>query len=252
MSIIMFQKDSASLQKAELNRISSNVIRIVLSTQLMEDVYLSGFRTINENNFTVQGEFYDFTTKYRTYEDPYVIELSNDNSVYIPPEPIPEPEPYVPTLEEVKASKISELSSICNAMIESGVSIEINGSMQHFTYGITNGDQKNIDTLFNSATATGLDQPYHSTDGGCQLYTPEQIIELYIAQNTNLAAQTTYFNQMKEYIKTFTSDADKDAISEITYGQELTGIYLEKYNTMMAQSKLIVETIVKKATLLLQ
>lgn len=150
---------------------------------------------------------------------------------------------YTPTLDEVKTKKISDFSSICKQNIENGVTISIDDQDEHFTYGIESGDQGNIDDIFNLAVTTGLSQPYHSSNGNCKLYTVEQITELYIAVKYLKAKETTYFNQIKQYIN---DTDDKETIKAITYGQELTGKYLENYNSMMAQSQAIIESLVGK------
>lgn len=56
-----------------------------------------------EDNFDYSG----YTTIYREIDGG--VQFSNDGSAYVEPEPVPEPElePYVPTLEEVKANKIA-------------------------------------------------------------------------------------------------------------------------------------------------
>lgn len=150
---------------------------------------------------------------------------------------------YDPTLEEIKVRKINDFSSICKNNIENGVTIKIDGEDEHFAYSIESGDQGNIDDIFNLAVTTGLSQPYHSSNGNCKLYTVEQITELYIAVKYLKAKETTYFNQIKQYIN---DTDDKETIKTITYGQELTGKYLENYNSMMAQSQAIIESLVGK------
>ena len=150
---------------------------------------------------------------------------------------------YETTLEEVKARKIQEFSKICKANIEGGVTIQIDGVDETFSYGIESGDQGNIDDIFNLAISTGLPQPYHCNGGSCKLYTVQQISELYVACKVLKAKETTYFNQMKQYI---TDTNDKATVEAITYGQELTGAYLENYNAMMAQSQEIINALTAK------
>ena len=153
---------------------------------------------------------------------------------------------YTQTLDEVKAEKINELSAICKNNIETGVTIEIDGVDETFSYGIESGDQGNIDDIFSLAVSTGLSQPYHSNGGSCKLYTVAQITELYIACKMLKTKETTYFNQMKQYINTL---EDTATIKAITYGDELTGVYLENYNAMMAQSQEIIQALAKNGTL---
>ena len=150
---------------------------------------------------------------------------------------------YELTLDETKQKKINELSTICKNKIESGVTIQIDSVDETFSYGIESGDQGNIDDIFNLAISTGLSQPYHCNGGNCKLYTVQQISELYVACKVLKAKETTYFNQMKQYILELNN---KDTIESITYGQELTGIYLENYNAMMAQSQEIINALTTK------
>lgn len=152
--------------------------------------------------------------------------------------------PYQKTLEEVKADKLAELSNVCKKRIEDGVTLTIDGADECFAYSIAAGDQGNIDDLFTLASATKLPQPYHCSGGDCKLYTPEQILELYIKVKSLKAHETTYFNQLREMIMTeYTSEDDIPTVEAITYGMELTGVYLDTYNSMMAQSLLIIQAL---------
>lgn len=147
---------------------------------------------------------------------------------------------YTLSLDEVKNDKINELSAVCKKNIEAGVTIKIDDVDETFSYGIESGDQGNIDDIFSLAVSTGLSQPYHSNGGSCKLYTVAQITELYVACKMLKTKETTYFNQMKQYVNTL---EDAETIKAITYGDELTGIYLENYNAMMAQSQEIIQAL---------
>lgn len=147
---------------------------------------------------------------------------------------------YEQTLEEIKTNKINEFSKKCKENIEKGVTIKINDIDETFSYSIENGDQGNIDDIFNLAITTGLSQPYHCNGGNCKLYTVNQITELYVACKLLKTKETTYYNQIKQYIK---DTNDKETIKSIYYGQELTGQYLENYNDMMVQSEAIIQAL---------
>ena len=237
MSIVIFNNDISTKQIVDLSR-SNHVITLILSRGLEQDVLTSGvIQIINEYNNTIQGEFNGYTTVYREFEDePLKIQLSDDGSVYVVP---PEPEPYEPTLEEVIYNKIAEFNSICEYSIINGVDVKINGTVEHFSYN--EKDQSNIDDLTTAAKETMMDQPYHADNGSCKLYTPEQIITIYITEKMNKTHHTTYFNQMKMYIQTL---EDKDIINSLSYGDSLTGQYLDTYNLMMAQAKKIVNKMI--------
>lgn len=242
MSKIIFLKDKKNVYNGTFEQIGSNQVRIIFdSTKPSDNILLSGFNLVNEHNGYVQTIREDYKYIYRTYEDnELIVELCNDGIEYIEPEPIPDPEPYVTTLEEVKNMKINELSEICTRSIENGVDIEINGEMEHFSYSLIKGDQNNIDDIMKLAASTGLGQSYHCDNGNCKIYTIDQIVTLYIAAKINKLINMTYFNQMKQYIKSFTSDEDKETIMSISYNTPLTGIYLETYNENVEHSKLVI------------
>lgn len=244
MSKIVFLKDKKKIYDGLFEQIGTNQVRITFdNTKPSDNILLSGFNLINEHNGYVQTIREDYKYLYRTYPDnELIVELCNDGVEYVEPEPIlnPEPEPYISTLEEIKNNKISELSDICNHLIENGVDIEINGTVEHFSYSLSKGDQNNIDDIMKLAASTGLGQSYHCDNGNCKIYTIDQIVSLYIATKVNKLINMTYFNQMKQYIKSFTSDEDIETIDSILYGDLLTGVYLETYNENVKHLEIVI------------
>ena len=176
------------------------------------------------------GEWNDYITLYLQTDNS--IQLSNDGSVYVEPEEPKKEE----TLEDVKKNKINELSENCKQLIYSGVTVDIDGVAEHFSYKTE--DQTNIKDACDYANTTGLSVPYHADNTGCKLYTPEQIMNIYIAEKTNLTNQETYFNQLKIYVMSLDNIDD---VKNVLYGQDLTGEYLENYNTVMTQAGLIIQ-----------
>ena len=179
----------------------------------------------------------NYVTVYKRFD--HTVIFSDDKSVYVEPvipDPVPLPEP---TLEDIKNSKIAEFSSTCARMIENGVDVEIGDTIQHFSYKTE--DQSNIKKAFDLAVATGLAVPLHCDNGNCELYSAEDMIKIYIAEETNSTHNQTYFNQMKQYIQTI---EDKDSVSALEYGVELTGQYLETYNTIMKQAAVIIQAVI--------
>lgn len=136
-------------------------------------------------------------------------------------------------------SKLQELSNQCQKAITDG--IEYNG--EHFSYTLT--DQNNISNTFQLAMSTGLSVPYHADGQDCRLYSKEEIMSIYFAQETNVTHHTTYYNQLKQYILTLTTEEE---INAVEYGQELTGTYLETYNKIMEQASIIANTYVNEQT----
>lgn len=213
---------------------------------LLEDMSFFDVVEILTRNEEVCGTYNDFNTVYlRDTENTNVVTLSNDGSVYVEPE-VPDVDDiptYVPTLEDVQAAKISELSSICENLIVNGVDVEIDGVTEHFSYKLE--DQSELKSAFDLAIQTGMAVPYHSDGNGCKLYSVEQITSLYIAQQTNLTHNKTYFNQMKMYIGTL---EDIEVVKAISYGDALTGQYLDDYNVVMNQAALIIQKVLEGGT----
>lgn len=143
-------------------------------------------------------------------------------------------------LQKVKEDKISVLSSICRENIERGV--EYNG--EWFSYKIE--DQGNLEKSCNYAITTGMDAPYHANGNTCKLYSKEDLFSIYQMQVSNLTHNETYFNQLKMYILALT---DVNDIEAIYYGVELTGEYLDNYNTIMEQTQRIVEAYTSSLTI---
>jgi predicted nucleic acid-binding protein len=132
--------------------------------------------------------------------------------------------------EELVNNKLQELSNKCQEAITNG--IELNG--EHFSYTLT--DQNNISNTFQLAMSTGLSVPYHADGQDCRLYSKEEIMNIYFSQETNVTHHTTYYNQLKQYILTLTTEEE---INTVQYGQELIGTYLETYNEIMKQASII-------------
>lgn len=224
----------------DLTCISSTMIKFVFeNNRPSDDILLSGFEVLNENTFENQSDdyYHGYTTLYRDIDENTVI-LSNDGSVYVEPEPVPEPEPYVPTLEEIKDLKVQSLSSICKQSIINGVDVEIDGVVEHFSYD--EEDQVNIKELFDLAMQTNVPLYYHADGESCKLYTVEQIVSIYTTNATNKMHHITYFNQLKLYVNSLETIEE---VKTVNYGDELTGEYLQTYNDAMAQANVGLTTL---------
>lgn len=244
MSKIIFINAPESIFDCKFSQIGEHQIRLEFNSDIPEpNVYLSGCYLINEHNHSlIQTCRKDYTYLYRIYDEyPKIIELCNDNMPYSEPDGIIIPiKPYMPTLDEAKSTKIAELSKTCNTLIIDGVDVKMDGVTEHFSYN--DEDQTNIKELFDIVMQTNSPMYYHQDNGGCRLYSAGQIINLYVTEVTNKMHHTTYFNQLKMYIKSLNN---VDAVSSVSYGDELQGIYLETYNNAMLQAKESVETLLQ-------
>lgn len=224
------------------NIIKINFDKNVDMSSLIEDMSIFDSIIILTRSESQCGKYDGYNTIYKKDEEFNILMLSNDGSIYIEPEPIdpnpidPEPVPPEPTLEEIKSKKITELSEICNFNIVHGVYMEIDGEQKLFSYKTE--DQSNLLNALQIAIATQMSMPYHADGCDCRLFSPEEITQLYVLEMTNLTHNQTYTNQLKMYINTLET---KEEITAISYGNELTGKYLETYNMIMEQSKLVIQ-----------
>jgi hypothetical protein len=143
-------------------------------------------------------------------------------------------------LQKTKEQKIEILSNICEANIINGIDY----NNKHFSYGLT--DQNNLYNAVQLSLATGLAAPFHADNETCKLYSQEDIVAIYIAQQTNLTHNSTYYNQLKLYIESL---IDVEEVNAVYYGQELTGEYLDKYNEIMSQAQLITSAFIGQQNL---
>lgn len=136
-------------------------------------------------------------------------------------------------LESALDAKISEISAACNSAIIAGVDY----GNKHFSYD--NDDQKNISNAAQLAITTGLGVPYHADGESCEIFSKEDIVAIYVTEETNLTHNVTYHNQLKLYVQTLDTI---EKIEAIKYGEtELTGKYKETYNIIMAQAQEVIK-----------
>ena len=108
-----------------ISPISTNILRVEFANEIPSTW---GTLHIYTRNGQKASSLEGYDTVYR--QDGNTVYLSNDGSIYTEPEdPVsPEaalpPEPYVPTLDEVKASKKIEMNRECSNTILNGVDVK--------------------------------------------------------------------------------------------------------------------------------
>ena len=113
-------------------------------------------------------------------------------------------------LSVVMSAKLSEISNACNAVIVNGVDIKFGEENVHFNLSIE--DQSNINNLFRVVELGGTEFPYQADGGVCRIYTAAEIAAIYIAAQTLITTQTTYHNELKQYVQTLTRAEEVAAI----------------------------------------
>lgn len=139
------------------------------------------------------------------------------------------------SLSVVMSAKLAEISKACNTVIENGVDIELGEESVHFNLDIK--DQSNINNLFRVVELGGTEFPYQADGGVCRIYTAAEIVEIYVAAQTLITAQTTYHNELKQYVQSLESIED---VSAVQYGMTLPDPYLSEMNEklMVAQEQM--------------
>ena len=110
--------------------ISPNVLQIVF-VDAVPDIW--GDITTYTIEGMEAGCISGYDTVYR--QELQTVYLSNDGSVYEPPEEpeITPPEPYEPTLEELKVLKKQKIAAACQQVIYKGVTVQLSdGTAEHF------------------------------------------------------------------------------------------------------------------------
>lgn len=142
-------------------------------------------------------------------------------------------------LSVVMSAKLSEISNACNAVIVNGVDIKFGEENVHFNLSIE--DQSNINNLFRVVELGGTEYPYQADGGVCRIYTAAEIAAIYIAAQTLITTQTTYHNELKQYVQTLTS---AEEVSAIQYGMTLPEPYLTEMNEKLTVAQQQMQAIV--------
>ena len=142
-------------------------------------------------------------------------------------------------LSVVMSANLSEISNACNAVIVNGVDIKFGEETVHFNLSIE--DQSNINNLFRVVELGGTEFPYQADGGVCRIYTAAEIAAIYIAAQTLITTQTTYHNELKQYVQTLT---DVEEVSAVQYGMTLPEPYLTEMNEKLSVAQQQMQAIV--------
>lgn len=119
----------------------------------------------------------------------------------------------LPALAEAKKAQVN---AACQALIYSGLDVELSGGVQHFA--LTPNDQTNIDSMFSAVTLGATQYPYHADGAVCVMYPAADIMALYVAYKSFVTQQTTYCNFLRAWID---RETDPDTLAAIAYGSPL-------------------------------
>lgn len=205
----------------EFRTVANNIVELVGNFPI-NDTGFTLSRAEHEDNWDYAG----YTTVYRKIEGG--VQFSNDGSVYVEPEQPSEPdtpnyEPYVPTLDEVKESKVKEMNTVQQQTIQQGIDVTLtDGTTEHFS--LTDHDQTSLMGL-QSQVAAGVEQiPWHTSDESehCKFYSNADMALITAAAMEYVTWHVTYFRDLRIYIRSLDS---ADAVNAIIYGIEIPQEY---------------------------
>lgn len=197
-----------------------NIVTLIFDSDMK--VSDAGFDLYNDEACQTDigsGFYHDFTTIYRnddTTREYNGYQLSNDGNVYEEPETI---EPYEPTLEEIKAQKISEMETVKNQIIENGIDVTLmNGSQKHFPL-----DNKSLLYMMGlqSMVSEGREKiPWHTDNENepCEFYSNYDMKTIMSTALSFVMYNETRIRDLTRYINSLT---DKESVQAITYNTEI-------------------------------
>lgn len=145
-------------------------------------------------------------------------------------------------VQEEMSKKEEELSNSCNAIISAGTVVTLSDrSIKQFSYSIE--DQANVSEMFNAILMGATSYPYHANGESCMMYSAIDIMTIYTTLSSLKTAQITYYNQLRQYLRTLTT---VPSIRTVVYGQQLEGTYFETYTTLLAQAAAEMEKVVTR------
>lgn len=225
MHLLKYNKDT-ELYEVSFRIVNRNIVEINGDFPIRTN----GFK-LSRDGKVWNGDYSDYTTVYRKIGDR--VQFSNNGVVYVPPETIPEPEPYVPTLEEVQEMKVAEMQTTQQAVVNAGIDVVLEDStVEHFTL---TGDDKTYLMGLQSKVAAGEEMlPWHTSDESehCKFYTNADMAKITSAARDFVTWHETYFHDLRIYIRALDS---REAVEEVTYGMEIPeGYRSEPLQAMMA------------------
>lgn len=177
-------------------------------------IKLCGFTLSRLTEDAWKTDYSKFNTVYREISGG--AQFSDDGSVYVAPpepEPVPEQEPYEPTLEEVKAAKLQEIGMACEQTIYAGVDVALPSGVEHFS--LTEKDQINLFGKQAQMAAGAERFEYHQDGYPCRYYTKEEMQMIVETALAFVTYHTTYCNALNIWVSAL---EDIDMVNGVAYG----------------------------------
>ena len=120
-----------------------------------------------------------------------------------------------PSIEIIRAYKLTELSDACNAAITEGMDVETTQGTEHFSLQET--DQINLTTALSAVQSGASGYPYHADGQLCRLFTAAEIQAIAAASVRHKLYHTTLCNHLLTWARRAET---KEELSGITYAAD--------------------------------
>lgn len=208
--------------------ISTHVITIKFNGTIPSQTEIvDGFEILNENNNHIQADYTEFNTIYRTYDDPYKIDLSDDNSIYINHESIYDQSDqiiYRPTQKELdiifknhKAQKIALSKKILAEYLENNpIHSFVHGGIDCI-YSVTSEKQNLMMSRYMIYQIEKNINPdakltWNATGKSCTEWTEEEFLQLILEIKEYVYPLVSYQQHLEEQIYKCTTQEELDQI----------------------------------------
>lgn len=122
-----------------------------------------------------------------------------------------EEEPDDRPLDEIRADKLEELSSSCNATITAGMDVDTTQGTEHFALEET--DQINLTTALSAVQSGAAGYPYHADGQLCRLFTAAEIQAIAAASVKHKLYHTTLCNHLLTWARRAETAEELDGIT---------------------------------------
>lgn len=214
--------NSKDFYEVNFSKISENIVEL----KGKFPIETTGF-TLSRPGCNDNWDYSEFMTVYKEVDGG--VQYSNDCSVYVEPDPVPgiqpeyTPEPYVPTLEEVKEAKVKQMNAVQQQIIKNGVGVVLaDGTTEHFS--LDEYDQTNLMGL-QAQVAAGQEQiPWHTSnqEEHCKFYSNADMQNIISTAMQHVTWHVTYFRDLRIYIRSL---AAKDDVEAVMYGMDIPEEY---------------------------
>lgn len=211
MEKIKIGKSKKLYEIVDIVAISTSILKVVLADAVPNSW---GDITIYTDGGIEATTLKGFDTVYR--DEGQTVYLSNDGSVYVPPEEPSEaipPEPYTPTLQELQEIKKQEVNAACSAIVVAGFDVMLSAGIQHFTLK----DEDQIALLTCASLVKDGEQliPWHPNGDKtipCVFYSNADMKIITDMAYFHRSYHTTYCNALKVWAEATTSAEQLDLI----------------------------------------